>query len=104
MNPLLILVSIAQSVATALSQEPGNSAKVQEFTGYLNLASALAARFVAGSTELQVLDDQLKAAVAEGRGLTPSERIAWRERDDIATEIAREWLAEHPKDPTSPAP
>lgn len=97
MNPLLIFVSIAQSIAAALSQNPGSSAKVTEFTGYLNLATALAGRFVAGSTDLKALDDQLKVAVAAGRGLTADERAAWRERDDIATEVAREWLADHPE-------
>jgi hypothetical protein len=98
MNPLLILVSIAQSVASALSQSPGNSAKVTEFAGYLNLATALAGRFVAGSTDLKVLDDQLKVAVSQGRGLTAEERATWRQRDDLATDVAREWLAEHPEE------
>jgi hypothetical protein len=97
MNAFTLLVSIAQSIAVALSQNPGNPAKVIEWTGYLNLATALATRFAAGDTDLQVLDDQLKQAVIEGRGLTPEERSAWRARDDLATEVARVWLAEHPK-------
>lgn len=97
MNPLLIFVSIAKSIGTALAQNPGNAGKVAEFAGYLNLATALANRFTAGNADLQILDDQLKAAVSEGRGLTPEERAAWRARDDLATEVARTWLAEHPE-------
>lgn len=98
MNPLLILVSIAQSIATALAQTPGNSAKVAEFAGYLNLATVLAARFTAGNRDLQSLDDQLKEGIPQGRGLTPEQRAAWRARDDLATDVAREWLADHPED------
>lgn len=98
MNPLPILISIAQSVAAALAQNQGNPAKVAEFAGYLNLATAIAGRFVAGSTDLKVLDDQIKEGIPEGRGLTPEQRAAWRARDDIATEVAREWLADHPQE------
>jgi hypothetical protein len=98
MNPLLILVSIAQSVATALAQNPGSSIKVTEFAGYLNLATVLAARFSAGSQDLKTLDDQLKEGVPQGRGLTSEQRTAWRERSDLATDVAREWLAEHPEE------
>ncbi len=97
MNPLLILISIAQSIATALAQNPGNSAKVTEFAGYLNLAGMLGARAVAGDADMQALDDQLKEAVPLGRGLTAEQRATWRARDDLTTEVARTWLAEHPK-------
>lgn len=98
MNPLLILVSIAQSVATALAQTPGSSTKVMEFAGYLNLATMLAGRLTAGSADLKVLDDQLKEGIPQGRGLTPEQRAEWRARDDLATDVAREWLADHPEE------
>lgn len=97
MNSLLILVSIAQSVATALSQNPGNSAKVAEYAGYLNLATVLAARLTAGGADLEILDEQLKEAVTHGRGLTPEQRKGWRDRSDLANDVAREWLADHPE-------
>jgi hypothetical protein len=97
MNPLLILVSITQSVAQALAANQKNPGKVAEYTGYLNLAADLAARWTEGNTALVELDDQLKEAVAAKRGLTPEQRAAWRARDDLATEVARDWLAEHQK-------
>lgn len=96
MNPLLLIVSIVQTLGSALLANKSNPAKVAEYTGYLNLAGVLAARFTEGNADLKVLDEQLKIAVAEGRGLTPEERAAWRERDDLATDVARDWLAEHP--------
>jgi hypothetical protein len=94
----LIFVSIAQSVATALLQSQ-NSGNVAEWAGYLNLAASLGARLSAGTEDLQALDDQLRVAVAAGRGLTAEERAAWRARDDLATEVARRWLLDHPKSP-----
>lgn len=97
MNPLFIYASIAQSIATALLQNRSDPAKVSEFTGYLNLATALAGAFMEGNSDLLALDEQLKAAVAEGRGLTPEQRAEWRKRDDVSTEIARQWLADHPE-------
>lgn len=98
MNPLTIILSIAQTIAGALLQNKTNPGKVAELTGYLNLASVLAARWTAGNADLKLLDDQLKVAVAEGRGLTAEERAAWRSRDDLATDVAREWLEAHPED------
>jgi hypothetical protein len=95
MNPLMLYISIAQSIATALLNERSDPSKVTEWTGYLNLASALAARAVAGNSALTELDSQLKEAVAAGRGLTSEQRSAWRHRDDIATEVASQWLADH---------
>lgn len=97
MNPLLLYVSIAQSIANAVLKNKGDSGKVSEWMGYLNLASAIAARFQAGSTDLKVLDDQIKEAVTAGRGLTIEQRAEWRGRDDIATEVSSKWLADHPK-------
>lgn len=98
MNPLALIISILQTVAGAMWQNKANPSKVAEYTGYLNLAGVLAARWTEGNTDLQVLNDQLKTAVAEDRGLTNEERAAWRSRDDLATEVAQEWLAEHPAD------
>lgn len=98
MNPLALIISILQTVAGAVLQNKGNPSKVAEYTGYLNLAGVLAARWTEGNTDLQVLNDQLKTAVAEDRGLTAEERAAWRSRDDLATDVARDWLAEHPAD------
>lgn len=96
MNSLFILVSIAQSVASALLQNKGDPGKIAEWSGYLNLAAALAARVAASNTDLRLLDEQLQAAVAAGRGLTAAERAVWRARDDIATDVARKWLVDHP--------
>jgi hypothetical protein len=95
MNPLLIIVSIAQTIAQALGQNGGNPAKVAEYAGYLNLAGVLVARWTEGNEDLKLLDEQLKNAVAEDRGLTAEERAAWRSRDDLATDVAREWLEDH---------
>ena len=95
MNPLALIISIAQTLAQALLVNKGNPSKVAEYTGYLNLASVLAARFTEGNTDLIVLNDQLKEAVAENRGLTDDQRAVWRARDDLATDIAREWLETH---------
>jgi hypothetical protein len=95
MNPLLIIVSIAQTIATALGQNGGNPSKVAEYAGYLNLAGVLVARWTEGNEDLKVLDEQLKEAVAAGRGLTAEQREAWKARDDLATDVAREWLEDH---------
>ncbi len=95
MNPLTLIISIAQTIAQALLANKANPGRVAEYTGYLNLASVLAARFTEGNTDLIVLNDQLKEAVAADRGLTDEQRTAWRARDDLATDIAREWLETH---------
>lgn len=95
MNPLLIFVSIAKTIAGALVANGANSSKVAEYSGYLNLAGVLAARWTEGDADLRVLDEQLKEAVAANRGLTPEQRSAWRSRDDLATDVAREWLEQH---------
>jgi hypothetical protein len=95
MNPLLLIVSIAQTIATALGQNTGNPSKVAEYSGYLNLAGVLVARWTEGNEDLKVLDEQLKEAVAAGRGLTAEQREAWKARDDLATDVAREWLEAH---------
>lgn len=95
MNPLMIYLSIAQSVATALLQGRSDPAKVTEWTGYLSLATALAGALTRGNEDLLALDLQLQEAVAAGRGLTDEQRAAWRQRDDIATDVATKWLAEH---------
>lgn len=92
-----LLMSIAQSVAQALTVNQADPKKVAEFTGYLNLATSLASAWSEGNRDLAELDDQLKEAVAVNRGLTTEQRAAWRARDDLATEVARVWLAEHPK-------
>jgi hypothetical protein len=97
MNPLLIYVSIAQSVASALFANRGDPAKVAEWTGYLNLATSLITRWKQGDTDAQELDDQLKEAVAADRGLTAEQRAAWRSRADLAVEVAAQWLVDHPK-------
>jgi hypothetical protein len=97
MNPLLLYVSIAQTVASALLQNRSDPAKVSEWTGYLNLASAIVSGFTQGDTALGELDEQLKEAVAAGRGLTSEQRSAWRLRDDIATGVASKWLEDHPE-------
>jgi hypothetical protein len=97
MNPLMIYMSIASSIANAILQNKSNPAKVTEWSGYLNLATALAARWTAGDQDLVLLDDQLKVAVSAGRGLTDEQRLVWRQRDDIATEVATKWLADHPE-------
>lgn len=98
MNPVSIVISILQTLAAAIFANRTDSSKVAEYTGYLNLAGVLAARWHEGNTDLQLLDDQLKQAVSEGRGLTPEQRAVWRSRDDLATDVAREWLEEHPRD------
>ena len=100
MNPLLIYMSIASSVANAILQNRSDPDKVTEWTGYLNLATAIAARWQEGDQDLVLLDDQLKDAVEYGRGLTPEQRAIWRARDDIATEVATQWLADHPENPS----
>ncbi len=97
MNAFQLLLSIAQSIAQALAVNKANPKKVAEFTGYLNLATSLATAWSEGNNDLNVLDEQLKEAVAERRGLTSDQRAGWRARDDLATEVARVWLAEHPK-------
>jgi hypothetical protein len=97
MNPLLIYVSIAQSIASALFANRGDPTKVAEWTGYLNLATSLVTRWTAGNTAIKELDDQLKDAVAANRGLTPEQRAAWRSRADLAVGEAEQWLADHPK-------
>jgi hypothetical protein len=97
MNPLLLYVSIAQSIANALLQNKSDPDKVAEWSGYLNLATAIVGSVSAASADLRALDEQIKEAVAAGRGLTAEQRAAWRQRDDIATEIASRWLAEHPE-------
>jgi hypothetical protein len=96
MNTLMIYLSIAQSVATALLQGRADPSKVTEWTGYLSLATALAGAVTSGNQDLAELDRQLTEAVAADRGLTVEQRAAWRLRDDISTEVARTWLAEHP--------
>lgn len=98
MNPLLLVVSIVQTIGNALLANKSDPTKVAEFSGYLNLAGVLAARWTEGNVDLQLLDDQLKVAVAEDRGLTAEQRAAWRSRDDLATDVARDWLADHPAD------
>jgi hypothetical protein len=97
MNQLSMYLSIAQSVATALLQGRGDPDKVTEWTGYLNLATALASAVDGGTASLAQLNSELAEAVAAGRGLTPEQRAAWRLRDDISTEVAATWLAEHPE-------
>lgn len=95
MNQLLTIVSIMQTIAQALGASGGNAAKVAEYSGYLNLAGVLVARWTEGNQDLQVLDAQLKEAVAADRGLTEEQREAWKARDDLATDVAREWLEGH---------
>lgn len=98
MNPLLIYVSIAQSIASALFANRGDPAKVAEWTGYLNLATSLVTRWKAGNDDLETLDDQIKEAIADGgRGLTSEQRAEWRSRADLAVDVAAQWLADHPK-------
>jgi hypothetical protein len=96
MNPILTIVSIVQTIASALTANGSNPTKVAEYSGYLNLAGILVARWTEGNEDLKVLDEQLKEAVADGnRGLTAEQRAAWRSRDDLATDIAQHWLEEH---------
>lgn len=95
MNPIAIIVSIVQTIANALAANGANPTKVAEYSGYLNLAGVLVARWTEGNEDLKVLDEQLKNAVAEDRGLTAEERAAWRNRDDLATDLARHWLEDH---------
>lgn len=95
MNPILTIVSIMQTIASVLTANSSNPNKVAEYTGYLNLAGVLVARWTEGNEDLKLLDEQLKEAVANDRGLTSEQREAWKSRDDLATEIAREWLESH---------
>lgn len=95
MNPILTIVSIMQTIASALAANGSNPTKVAEYTGYLNLAGVLVARWTEGNEDLKVLDEQLKEAVANDRGLTAEQREAWKARDDLATDVAREWLESH---------
>lgn len=97
MNALQLYMSIAQSIAGALLAGRSDPGKVAEWTGYLNLATAIVGGATQGDLALAELDQQLKDAVAAGRGLTPEQRSAWRQRDDIATGVAQQWLADHPK-------
>lgn len=97
MNPISIFISIAQTIAAALLANREHPGKIAEYAGYLNLAGVLADRWTTGNTDLAVLDEQLRHAVADGnRGLTAEQRAAWRERDDLPTDVARVWLEEHP--------
>lgn len=101
METILLLTSIVRNVSLALMNPAisgGQSGKVNEWVGYLNLAAFLAERVTETNTELQALNEQIERAVSEGRGLTPEERAEWRRRDDIATGVAERWLAEHPED------
>lgn len=95
MNP--IYLSIFQSIAAGLLQGRSDPGKVSEWTGYLSLATALAGLVTTSNDDAKELDDQLKEAVAAGRGLTMEQRAAWRQRDDVSTDIARKWLADHPE-------
>ncbi len=95
MNPILTIVSIVQTIASALAANGSNPTKVAEYSGYLNLAGVLVARWTEGNEDLKVLDEQLKEAVAADRGLTDEQREAWKARDDLATDVAREWLEVH---------
>lgn len=97
MNPLMIYLSIAQSVANGLLASRSDPSKVAEWTGYLSLGTALAGLVTGSNDDLKELDDQLKEAVAAGRGLTAEQRAAWRKRDDVSTDIAAKWLADHPE-------
>ncbi len=85
MDIALILASIGRTVATVLLGGDIGGDKVREWAGYLNLASTIAGTVGIGSADVQLLDDQLKAAAAEGRGLLPAEREAWRARSDAAS-------------------
>lgn len=95
MSPITIIISIMQTIAGAISAAGGNMTKVAELSGCLNLAGVLAARWTEGNEDLKLLDEQLKKAVAEDRGLTAAERAAWLSRDDLATDLAKHWLEEH---------
>jgi hypothetical protein len=95
MNPILTIVSIVQTIANALAMNGTNPTKVAQYSGYLNLAGVLVARWTEGNEDLKVLDEQLKEAVAADRGLTDEQRDAWKARDDLATDVAREWLEAH---------
>jgi hypothetical protein len=95
MNPIALIVSIVQTIAGALAANGSNPSKVAEYSGYLNLAGVLVARWTEGNEDLKVLDEQLKEAVAANRGLTDEQREAWKARDDLATDVAREWLEAH---------
>jgi hypothetical protein len=95
MNPILTIVSIVQTIANALAMNGGNPTKVAQYSGYLNLAGVLVARWTEGNEDLKLLDEQLKEAVAADRGLTDEQRDAWKARDDLATDVAREWLEAH---------
>jgi hypothetical protein len=98
LTSLQLYMSIAQSIGTGLLAGRSDPKKVAEWTGYLNLATAIVGGATAGEAALSELDLQLKEAVAANRGLTSEQRAAWRQRDDIATEVASQWLADHPKE------
>jgi hypothetical protein len=85
MDPLFLFASIARTVGGVLAGGNLGSDKVREWAGYLNLGVTLAAVVGGTSSELALLDDQLKEAVAAGRGLTDAQRAAWKARSDAAS-------------------
>lgn len=83
MDPLFIFASIARTVAGVLVAPGVTSGATQEWAGYLGLAATLVSGVSGASPELQLLDDQLKEAVAAGRGLTPEQRAEWKAKSDL---------------------
>lgn len=98
MDAVALFVAIARNIGVALLNPEISGGKTAEWVGYLNLAAFLAERFADAGGELQLLNDQIQEAVDNNRGLTAEQRAEWRRRDDLATDIAERWLAEHPEE------
>lgn len=97
MESIALFVAIARNIGVALLNPEISGGKTSEWVGYLNLAAFLAERITDTNEDLAALNDQIQRAVDEGRGLTAEERAEWRRRDDLATDIAERWLADHPE-------
>lgn len=101
----LFLLSIARTVAGALLQPGLGGQNAASWAGYLNLAASIAERTLAGSSDMKLLDSQLKEAIAAGRGgLTPEQLGQWRAQADVAVSGLKDWLASHPEPGKPPAP
>lgn len=101
---LAAVVSITRTVAGVLSN-PVVAAVLPTgaIPGYLLLAAALAERGEAAQGDLVALDAQIKAAVAQGRGLSVDELAQWKQRDDVATASIATWLAAQANAKAAPA-
>jgi hypothetical protein len=85
-------LQLLTQVGLALTN-PALGGKASEITGWLTLAAELARLGAQVNAERAELLAQIKAAVAEGRGLTAEERASWAARNDVVDDKMRAWLA-----------